>query len=121
MVGGLPAARVSAGSSSERTGGATPVSSSIPQRRRTLHRAGSVLATEHECANGQAPQGRKVRAVIHDQDERTVSIVILVEPLKSDATCPGNPAFPFQVELGAPLANREILDASLFPPESQWR
>lgn len=58
--------------------------------------------------------------MIHDQDERTVSIVILVEPTKGGANCPANPAFPFDVELASPLGNREILDASVFPPESQW-
>jgi hypothetical protein len=80
----------------------------------------SVLATEWACASGQVPEGREVRAVIHDQDERTVSIVILVEPTRGDAACPANPAFPFEVELGSPLGNREILDASIFPAESQW-
>jgi hypothetical protein len=80
----------------------------------------AVLATEGTCASGQAPEGREVRAVIHGRDRRTVSIVILVEPTKGDASCQGNPAFPFEVELGSPLGNREILDASIFPAESQW-
>ena len=80
----------------------------------------SILATENACAGGQAPEGREVRSAILDEDERSVSIVILVEPTKGGATCPGNPSFPFEVELGSPLGEREILDASVYPPEPQW-
>lgn len=80
----------------------------------------SVLATEVACAGGQAPEDRNVRAVVLDEDERAVSIVILVEPTRGATTCQGNPAFPFEVELGSPLGEREILDASVYPPEPQW-
>jgi hypothetical protein len=80
----------------------------------------SVLATEGACAGGLAPEEREVRAVILDEDERSVSIVILVEPTKGATTCQGNPAFPFEVELGSPLGERKILDASVYPPEQQW-
>lgn len=81
----------------------------------------SVLATEQSCANGRVPEGRTVRAVIHEQDESSVSIVILVEPGKGFATCQGNPSFPFQVDLDSPLGDREVFDASIFPPQSQWQ
>jgi len=80
----------------------------------------SVLATEVACAGGQAPEDREVRAVILDEDEHAVSIVILVEPTKGATDCQGNPAFPFEVELGSPLGEREILDASVYPSEPQW-
>ena len=80
----------------------------------------SVLATEVACAGGQAPEDREARAVILEEDERTVSIVILVEPTDGATTCQGNPSFPFEIELGSPLGQREILDASVYPPEPQW-
>jgi hypothetical protein len=81
----------------------------------------SVLATEVECAGGQAPEDRDVRAVILDEDERAVSIVILVEPTEGDTSCQGNPPFPLEVELDSPLGAREILDASVYPPkQQQW-
>ena len=80
----------------------------------------SVLATENECASGKAPEDRDVRAVILNEDERAVSIVILVEPKDGFADCQSNPAFPLEVELGSPLGDREILDASVYPPELQW-
>ena len=80
----------------------------------------AVLATEVACAGGQVPGDREVRAVILSEDEHAVSIVILVEPTKGATTCQGNPAFPFEVELGSPLGEREILDASVYPPEPQW-
>lgn len=78
----------------------------------------SVLATERACAGGEEPIGREVRAVILEENEDAVSIVILVEPQGGD--CPSNPAFEFEVELGSPLGDREILDASLYPPEVRW-
>jgi hypothetical protein len=78
----------------------------------------AVLATERGCASGEAPIGRDVRAVIVGEDEQSVSIVILVEPRGGE--CPANPAFPFQLDLGSPLGDREILDASANPPEVRW-
>jgi hypothetical protein len=81
----------------------------------------SVLATEVACAGGQAPQGREVRAVVLDETDEVVSIVILVEPPRRSQTCPGNPSFEFQVDLGSPLGDRTILDASVYPPlERVW-
>ena len=32
------------------------------------------------------------------------------------AECPGNPSFPFEVDLGEPVGDRIILDASVDPP-----
>lgn len=78
----------------------------------------TVSATEVACAGGEAPVGRDVRAVILDEDERSVWVVILVEPFGGD--CPGNPVFPFEVTLGSPLGDRRILDASVYPPEPVW-
>jgi hypothetical protein len=81
----------------------------------------SVLATETACASGQAPRGRDVRAVVVGQTDEAVSIVILVEPPTGFQTCPSNPSFEFRVDLGSPLADRTILDASVYPPlERQW-
>jgi hypothetical protein len=80
----------------------------------------TVMATERACAGGEAPVDRDVRAVILDEDERSVWVVILVEPPRGFSTCQGNPAFPFEVDLGAPLGDRRILDASVYPPERVW-
>lgn len=78
----------------------------------------SVLATEVDCASGQPPVGRDVRAVVLDETQTTVSIVILVETRGGD--CPSNPRFPFEVDLPSPLGDRAILDASGHPPERVW-
>jgi hypothetical protein len=84
-------------------------------------RSVSVLATEMACAGGQAPQGREVRAVVLDETDEVVSIVILVEAPTGGQTCPGNPSFEFQVDLGSPLGDRTILDASVYPPlKREW-
>jgi hypothetical protein len=75
-----------------------------------------VLATEVACASGMPPGDREVRAIV-EEDEREVSIVILVEPTKGGADCQGNPAFHYEVELSDQLGQRRILDASIYPPE----
>lgn len=81
----------------------------------------SVVAWERACASGRAPEGRGVQAVVMDADEQTVAVVILVEPVHGDAECPGNPSFSFEVDLGEPLGERTVLDASVDPPfERPW-
>ncbi|NEE04676.1 hypothetical protein [Phytoactinopolyspora halotolerans] len=81
----------------------------------------AVQAWEVDCAGGQVPEGREVRPVVLSEDETTVEIVILVEPVTGDATCPSNPSFPLEIELGAPLGDRAVVDASVDPAlERPW-
>jgi len=80
----------------------------------------SVLATENACAGGQAPEGRQVKPVVLSEDAHAISVVILVEPTHGATACPGNPAFPVDIELGSPIGHRLILDASVYPPERRW-
>ena len=76
----------------------------------------TLLATEVNCAGGQRPNGREVRAVVLDDAPGSVSIVVLVEPAEGAVTCQGNPAFRYEVDLGSPLGDRHVLDASVYPP-----
>lgn len=80
----------------------------------------AVMATERNCANGQIPEGREVRtSVVETGDE--VRILILVEPISGDATCPSNPAFPVRVLLTGALGDRGIVDESTTPPtKKEW-
>lgn len=80
----------------------------------------SVRATEMACAGGLPPKDREVQAVVLDQNDEAVSVVILVEPTKGASDCPGNPAFDFEVQLDSPLGQREVLDASVDPPVVAW-
>jgi hypothetical protein len=75
-----------------------------------------VLATEMNCASGEPPMGREVRAVVLEETPETISIVVLVEPVEGGADCQGNPPFPYDVEVGSPLGHRHVLDASVYPP-----
>ena len=79
-----------------------------------------ILATERACAGGAPPTGRDVQAVVLDENANSVSIVILVEPSSGAMTCPSNPSFPLEVQLGAPLGDRKILDASVYPASQRW-
>ncbi len=79
-----------------------------------------VKATENACAGGAPPTGRDVQAVILDEKANSVSVVILVEPTSGATDCPSNPSFPFEVQLAAPLGDRRILDASVYPPREVW-
>lgn len=80
----------------------------------TIH----VLATERECASGKPPTGRQVVPVVVES-ETSLDVTILVESPRGDQSCPSNPAFPFTVELGAPLGDRVIRDSALLPPEER--
>lgn len=75
----------------------------------------TVLATERACASGRAPGGREVRSVVVSEDASSVHLLVLVEPAVGDQECPGNPSFRFEVDLGAPLGDRAVYDASLQP------
>ncbi|AYY14351.1 hypothetical protein EF847_18280 [Actinobacteria bacterium YIM 96077] len=80
----------------------------------------SLRAWEVDCANGQAPDDRAVEPVILDDDD-TVSVVILVEPVQEGAECPGNPSFSVELELDEPLGERAVYDASVDPAqERSW-
>ena len=75
------------------------------------------LATERACASGQPPTGREVVPVVVETSD-AVEIIVLVEgPTGGD--CPSNPAFPLTVELEAPLGDRMIRDAALYPVEDR--
>ncbi|MGH2631258.1 MAG: hypothetical protein ACRDHI_11980 [Actinomycetota bacterium] len=80
----------------------------------------TVLATEVACAGGMAPQDRRVRSLIVDENAESVSVVILVEPTQGASTCQGNPRFEFEMALGSAIGEREILDASVFPAKVRW-
>ncbi|NDL59816.1 hypothetical protein [Phytoactinopolyspora mesophila] len=75
----------------------------------------AVQAWEVACASGQAPDGREVRPVVLSQDAISVSIVVLVEPVRGDAECPGNPSFSLEIELDEALGERSVFDASTEP------
>jgi hypothetical protein len=74
----------------------------------------SVQAREEACANGKPP-GDRLLPVIIDVNPATVTITILVRRL-ANADCQGNPSFPLQVTLSAPLGDRVLLDGSAYPP-----
>jgi hypothetical protein len=61
-------------------------------------------------------EGRDVRSQVIADDDRSIAIVVLVEPPHGGHDCPSNPAFPYGVELPSPLGDRMILDAGLDPP-----
>lgn len=77
-----------------------------------------VLATERECASGQAPVGREALSIAVETSDR-IEITILVEAPTGDQACPSNPAFPLMVELNEPLGDRQIWDAALRPMEQR--
>jgi hypothetical protein len=80
----------------------------------------TVMATERNCAGGQAPTDRKVTdAVI--ADELTATVFVLVEPVQGDATCPGNPEFEHTVTLTQPIGDRVLLDGSESPPAVRYQ
>lgn len=76
----------------------------------------SLVIRELDCASGQAPTDRDVVPIVTETDE-AVSIVVLVERVDDDVTCPGNPWHPITISLESPLGSRQLLDAHTFPPQ----
>ena len=75
----------------------------------------SFVINERDCASGQAPTDRDVVLFVTESDD-AVSIVVLVERVEGDATCPANPWHPVTITLESPLGSRQLLDAHEFPP-----
>ena len=82
----------------------------------TLH----LVINERACASGQAPTDREVQPVVIESDTR-IEITTLVEPVRGDVDCPGNPWFPVTVELDQPIGTRTVIDMQTPPgTERTW-
>lgn len=69
-----------------------------------------LLATERECASGQAMGGR-LRSPQVVITSREVRITLAADPPPGDyQTCQGNPEQSVTIELGMPLGDREVVD-----------
>ncbi len=72
----------------------------------------NLLATERECASGQAMGDRLLPPTVVETDD-AVLISMLATPPPGDAfTCQGNPSQPVSIELSAPLGDREVVDGT---------
>lgn len=72
----------------------------------TIH----LLATERECASGQA-MGDRLRAPNAVITSTEVRITLVADPPPGNyQTCPGNPEQAATVELGMPLGDHEVVD-----------
>lgn len=55
------------------------------------------------------------------QHEGATFIVLTAEPPAGFQTCPGTPWVEFDIELGEPLQNAKLFDASIYPPRVATR
>lgn len=67
-----------------------------------------------ECASGRSPEGRILPPAVFASATQ-VLVVFGVTSLTGVQTCQGTPPAPALVDLGAPLGNRQLLDAGLLP------
>lgn len=77
-----------------------------------------VLINERNCANGEPPVGREVVAQAVEDDDSVV-ITVLVEPVPGMANCPGNPWHRTVLELGTAPGGRPLFDGSVTPAEER--
>lgn len=75
----------------------------------------NLVGNEYSCASGISPDEEDVRPVVAESAD-AVDVLVLIESSGGDASCPANPDFPVQVVLDAPLGDRELRDASVWPP-----
>lgn len=74
----------------------------------------ALLVTEAACNSGEPATGRiEARVVLK---AATVEVEVGIRPRGGDQECPGNPPTPFLIDLGEPLGDRMLLDASVEPP-----
>jgi hypothetical protein len=79
-------------------------------------RSVDILVHERECASGHSAEGR-IELVELNETTDQVQLRVGVRPRDGDGQdCPGNPPTPFTIDLGGPLGDREIVDASVVPP-----
>lgn len=75
-----------------------------------------VLVTEVGCT-GATPVDDRLQEPVVEYGDSTVDVVYFAEPLEGDAfPCPSNPSTETILELSEPLGDRELRDASSFPP-----
>jgi hypothetical protein len=78
-----------------------------------------VLATETACAGGAIPEGREIRSALMTSGDEVVAFV-LIEPSQFPMNCPGNPSFPFTIDLERPLGELRLYEGFLVPPLERY-
>ena len=74
----------------------------------------TIRATELACSSGRELTADNTQAdVVYKQDE--IAIIISADPLKA-GDCIGNVPSPLTVDLEEPVGDRDLLDASTYPP-----
>lgn len=68
-----------------------------------------LTASERGCASGRAMGDRFNEPQVVETATR-IAIVLSVQPLSGAQDCPGNPFLDVQIELDAPVGDREIVD-----------
>ena len=74
-----------------------------------------ILLREQACASGRSPEGRVLVPTIVTTGESIV-IAVGIQKRPGGQDCPGNPAFPVELELPDAIGSRSLFDASEFPP-----
>lgn len=77
------------------------------------------LVTEQGCASGRSPDGRVLpAAVVYLADH--IAITFATRPLPGAHTCEPGPPAVLLLDLEEPIGDRQLLDASIIPPEPRW-
>lgn len=77
-----------------------------------------VDATERACASGRQLTERDVRSDV-SYGEDAITIVVSADSLVG-GECPDNPPVRLTISLHEPIGDRELLDASVYPPKRRY-
>lgn len=82
----------------------------------------TALVDEVPCVGGRSAQGRVLQPAIVRRPDALLLVFAIVpdRPLAIAEPCPAAPPTTFDIDLGAPLGNRELLDAGTYPPVPAW-
>lgn len=79
----------------------------------------TALVSEVPCVGGRSAEGRILAPVIRLEATRALVIFGVVPPVGGGVqACPKAPPTRFDVDLGQPLGNRELLDGATIPPRN---
>jgi hypothetical protein len=74
----------------------------------------SLWVVEGACASGRPATDRVATSV--EESAGAIRLVVGVEPLQGDQTCPANPPTPITLDLDEPIGERQLMDAARLPP-----
>ena len=82
----------------------------------------TALVSETDCVSGRSAGDRVLPpAIVWRREEVLLVFAVMPPPTVGFEACPAAPPTEVEVDLGAPLGDRELFDGSVYPPSPAWQ